>query len=110
GLLGVVYGAVIGFTGNRGILGSLEKGVVTGIGWAIFGLAAGCLYGLWAGRAVSGGRLKGISTLLPPDTSLILAWGEGAITAETVAKLATNDSQRLIMRFHPLGHGAVLKA
>lgn len=109
GLFGVVYGAVIGFTGNRGIFSSLEKGFVTGIAWAIFGLAAGVLYGLWVGRAVSGGRLRGISSLLPPDTSLVLAWGEGAVTPETIAGLATNDSQRLILRFHPVGHGAVLK-
>ena len=41
-------------------------------------LFAGALYGLWAGRAVSARRLKGVGPLLPPDSSVILAWADGA--------------------------------
>ena len=77
GVFGVAVGAITGFVGNGGILGSIESGVVTGVLWAIFGLFAGALYGLWAGRAVSARRLKGVGPLLPPDSSVILAWADG---------------------------------
>jgi len=114
GLFGVLYGALVGYTAGSGTLGFLEKGLVTGIAWGIFGLIAGILYGLWVGQAMSGGRLKGIAPLLPPDTSLVLAWGEGAKNisegaTETITALTTNDSQRLILRFNPVGHGALLQ-
>jgi hypothetical protein len=49
----VVWGAVVGAAAHGGILSSIHSGVVTG--WAIFGLVAGALYGLWAGRAVPPG-------------------------------------------------------
>lgn len=81
----------------------------TGIVWAIFGLAAGALYGLWAGRAVSARRLKGIGPLLPPDSSVLLAWAYGDITQQAVADLSTPDSQSLVLRFNPAGHGAQLQ-
>ena len=70
GVFGVAVGAITGFVGNGGILGSIESGVVIGVLWAIFGLFAGALYGLWAGRAVSARRLKGVGPLLPPDSSV----------------------------------------
>ena len=33
GAFGLVWGAIVGFTSNAGVLGSLERGVVTGILW-----------------------------------------------------------------------------
>ena len=49
GAFGLVFGLIVGFAGNGGIFSSIESGVVTGVLWAIFGLVAGALYGLWAG-------------------------------------------------------------
>ena len=75
GLFGLVWGAIVGFAGDGGVLGSIESGLVTGILWALFGLVAGALYGLWAGRGVSARRLKGLGPLLPPDSSLAARLG-----------------------------------
>ena len=110
GLFGVAFGAIAGFGGGGGILGFLQDGAVTGIAWAIFGLFAGTLYGLWAGRAVSARRLKGLAPLLPPDTSLMLAWADGAVTHQTIDALSTPDTERLILRFNPVANGVVLDA
>ena len=60
GGFGLVFGLIVGIAGNGGVLSSIENGVVTGVLWAIFGLVAGALYGLWAGtrgvRAAPEGR------------------------------------------------------
>jgi hypothetical protein len=109
GLFGLVWGAIVGFAGNGGVLGSIESGLVTGILWALFGLGAGALYGLWAGRGVSARRLKGLGPLLPPGSSMLLAWAEGSLSQETIQRWAAPGSQRLILRFNPVGHGAVLE-
>ena len=110
GVFGVAVGAITGFAGNGGILGSIESGVVTGVLWAIFGLFAGALYGLWAGRAVSARRLKGVGPLLPPDSSTILAWAaDGAATERTLRALSTPDAETLGVRFNPVPHGAILE-
>ena len=109
GLFGLAWGAIVGFAGNGGVLGSIESGLVTGILWALFGLGAGALYGLWAGRGVSARRLKGLGPLLPPGSSLLLAWAEGPLSQETTQRWAAPGSQRLILRFNPVGHGAVLE-
>ena len=109
GLFGVAFGAIAGLVGGGGILGFLEDGVVTGIGWAIFGLAAGALYGLWAGRAVSARRLKGVGPLLPPDTSMMLAWSDGDIAPQTITDLSGSGAQRLIVRFNPAARGVSLE-
>jgi hypothetical protein len=77
-VFGLVLDVIADFGGNGGLFGALERGVVTGIGWAIFGLAAGALYGLWVGLGVSARRLSSIRPILPPDTSMVLAWAEGA--------------------------------
>ena len=77
--------------------------------WALFGLVAGALYGLWAGRAVSARRLKAVHPLLAPDTSMIVAWAEGAVTPETLAGWSAPGSQQLILRFNPVANGAVLE-
>jgi uncharacterized membrane protein len=104
GLFGVAWGLIVGFAG-----GALENGLVIGILWGLFGLVAGALYGLWAGRGVSARRLKGLGTFVPPDTSLAVAWAEGSLSQETMERWAANGSQRLILRFNPVGHGAVLE-
>jgi hypothetical protein len=109
GGFGVVYGAIVGAVSNGGILSFIEGGVATGIAWAIFGLVAGALYGLWAGRAVSARRLKGIGPLLPPDSSMMLAWADGDITQQMVAEFSTTEGQALILRFNPAGRGALLE-
>ena len=77
--------------------------------WAIFGLFAGALYGLWAGRGVSARRLKGVGPLLPPDSSVILAWADGAVEAATIEKLATPNTERLDLRFSAVGQGLILE-
>jgi hypothetical protein len=77
--------------------------------WAIFGLGAGALYGLWAGRAVSARRLKGVGPLLPPDSSAILAWADGAVTERTIGALSTPDAETLGLRFNPVAAGAILE-
>jgi membrane associated rhomboid family serine protease len=109
GLFGLAYGAIVGFASNGGILSFIKSGVVTGIAWAIFGLFAGSLYGLWTGRAISGRRLKGIGPLMPPDTSMLLAWADGDLPQSAIAELSTPDAQSLILRFNTVGHGAVLE-
>ena len=109
GLFGLVFGVIVGVAANGGILSSIENGVVTGVLWAIFGLAAGALYGLWAGRGVSARRLKGVGALLPPDSSAILAWADGADTERTIRALSTPDAKTLALRFNPAAHGAILE-
>ena len=109
GLFGVAYGAIVGAVGNGGILSWIENGVVTGVLWAILGLVAGALYGLWAGRGVSARRLKGVGPLLPPDSSMILAWADGAVTERTIGALSTPDAETLVLRFNALARGAILE-
>jgi len=103
GLFGLAWGAIIGFTGDGGILGSIESGLVTGILWALFGLVAGALYGLWAGRGVSARRLKGLGPLLLPGSSLLVAWAEGPLSQETIQRWAAPGLKRLVLRFNPVG-------
>jgi hypothetical protein len=109
GGFGLVFGVIVSLAGNGGVLSSIEDGVVTGVLWAIAGLAAGALYGLWAGRGVSARRLKGVGPLLPPDTSVILAWADGDGAAPAIEKLATPTAERLDLRFSAVGQGAVLE-
>jgi hypothetical protein len=109
GLFGLAWGAIVGFAGNGGVLGSIESGLVTGILWALFGLGAGALYGLWAGRGVSARRLKALGPFIPPDTSMVVAWAEGPLSQETIQRWAAPGSQRLLLRFNPVTHGAVLE-
>ena len=106
----MAWGLIVGFAaGDDGVLGAIESGAVIGILWGIFGVVAGALYGMWAGRGVSARRLKGLGAFVPPDNSLVVAWAEGPVSQETVERWAPTGSQRLILRFDPVGDGAVLK-
>ena len=109
GLFGLVWGAIVGFAGDGGVLGTVESGLVTGILWALFGLAAGALYGLWAGRGMSSRRLKRLGPLVPPGTSLAVAWAEGSPRQDAIERWAAQGSRRLILRFNPVRHGAELE-
>ncbi len=109
GLFGLVYGVIVGAVGNNGALGDVKTGVVTAIAWAAFGLAAGALFGLWAGRAVSARRLKGLEPLLPPGSSTVIAWSEDNLTDETVGRWSQPGSDRLILRFNQVSDGALLE-
>jgi uncharacterized membrane protein len=109
-IFGLVFGLIVGWTGDGGVLSALQDGLVTAIAWGIFGLGAGALYGLWAGRAISARRLKGLSPLLPPDTSAMIAWVEGAVSPQAMSELRTPDGDSLALRFNPAGRGVVLEA
>lgn len=108
GVFGVGLGLIAGFAGNGGLFGALEKGVVSGIVWGILGLVAGALYGLWAGRSVSARRLNSIRPILPPDTSMVLAWAVGAPQERAVTAWSAPGSEQVILRFESAPHGAVL--
>ena len=108
-LFGLAWGLIVGFTGDGGVLNAIESGLVVGILWGLFGVVAGALYGLWAGRGVSARRLKGLGPFVPPDTSAVVAWADGSLSREAIERWAAPGSQRLILRFIPVGHGAVLE-
>ena len=110
GLFGVAFGLIAGFaSGDGGVLGDLESGLLTGVLWGMFGAVAGALYGMWAGRGVSARRLKALGNFVPADTSLVVAWAEGAVTQETLAGWSVPGSEQLILRFNPVANGAVLE-
>jgi hypothetical protein len=108
GLLGVAVGFLAGLI-NGGLFGAVKGGIATGLIWAAFGLFAGTLYGLWAGRSITARRLKSIGTLLPPGTSMVVAWATRPIDSATLHAYTTDDSQQLVLRFNPVQGGAVLE-
>ena len=110
GLFGVVCGFLAGWAGGGSLGGNIEQGAATGVAWGIFGLGAGTLYGMWAGRSVSARRLRGLAPLLPSDSSLLVAWANGAVTSETLADWSAPDAEQLILRFDSVEQGAVLVA
>jgi uncharacterized membrane protein len=107
---GLVFGLIAGSSEGGGVLSGLPDGLVTAIAWGVFGLGAGALYGLWAGRAISARRLKGVSPLLSPDTSAMIAWVDGAVSHQTLSELSSPDAESLTLRFNPTGHGVTLEA
>jgi uncharacterized membrane protein len=109
GGFGLVLGAIGGLTGGGGLFGLLRGGLLTGIFWGLFGLVAGILYGRWAGTAVTGRRLKSIGPMLPPGTSMLVAWDEGPMDQATLDKLSASDSQHLVLRFNRVERGAILE-
>ena len=109
GGFGLVYGLIVGFAGNGGVLGAAERGLVTGIAWGAFGIVAGALFGLWSSRSVSARRLKGIGPLVPPGSSMALGWAGGSAPAAAVDGWLASGSQRLLVRFAAGPHGLVLE-
>jgi len=109
GGFGLVYGLIVGFAGNGGVLGAAERGLVTGIAWGAFGIVAGALFGLWSSRSVSARRLKGIGPLVPPGSSMTLGWAAGSAPAAAVDGWLASGSQRLLVRFAAGPHGLVLE-
>jgi hypothetical protein len=73
GLFGVVYVGIVGLAAGSGVFRFTKGAVVTGMACALFGLVAGALYGLWAGRGVSACGLSRLVHLLEPDTPMVLA-------------------------------------
>jgi hypothetical protein len=112
GGFGLVLGALGGAVGGGGVLGFIEDGVLEAIVWGIVGLGVGALYGVVFGKAFSARRLKGIGSLLTPGTSLLLAWVDRAspLTASALDAYTTPGSQRLVLNFNSVEHGAVLEA
>lgn len=108
GLFGVAYGLIVGLVHNHGIFGAVTDTAAAGIICAVFGLIAGALYGLWAGRAVSARRLNGIRPLLPPDTSTVVAWSADDLTAQGMDNWSEPELERLIVRFNSVADGALL--
>jgi hypothetical protein len=110
GLFGLVFGALAGAIGGGGLHGLVHGAVVTGIGWAVFGLFAGTLYGLWAGRSISARRMKGVGALLANGTSAVLAWTDGSAEQSELEVLSAPGSKRLALRFGPIAGGALIQA
>jgi hypothetical protein len=96
---GLIFGAVAGAANGGGWLGVAGGAFAVGLVWGLFGLVAGALYGLWAGRAVSARRLNGLQNVLLPGTSSVLAWVDGAPSTEDLTSLAQPGAQQLVLRF-----------
>jgi hypothetical protein len=109
GLLGVGVGLLSGLISGD-LFGAVDSGIVTGLIWAAFGLFAGALYGLFAGRAVTGRRLKSAARLLAPGTSLVVAWSEQSVTDAVLAPYARPDSQHVVLHFNSIEGGVALEA
>lgn len=109
GLFGLVYGLIVGLVSNHGIFSAIKVTAAEGIVCAVFGLAAGALYGLWAGRAVSARRLKSVRALLPPGTSTVLAWSEADLTQHALDDWSEPGVERLVVRFNPADDGVLLE-
>ena len=105
---GLVFGGIAGLAGGGGVLGFAEHAAVTGILWGLFGLVAGTLYALWAGRSISARRMKSLRPLLPPDTSIALCWAEGPLGHDRITEWSTPATDQLVMRFNSMDGGAVL--
>jgi uncharacterized membrane protein len=110
GLFGVVFGAIAGAVGGGGFHGAVTDALVTGIAWAVFGLFAGALYGLWAGRSISARRLRGVGPLLGPGTSALIAWADGPVRPSADDVFSAPGSKRLVLSFNAVDGGAVLES
>jgi hypothetical protein len=108
GVLGLICGAIGGYTGGGGILGVLGGGLVTGAVWGAFGILAGALYGLFVGRVLSARQLKHLEDLVPPNSSLAFVWADGDLTNKPIDRWAPPGSQRLVVRFDSTANGTVL--
>jgi hypothetical protein len=91
---------------SYGFVGFLEGGLVTGIAWALFGAAAGVLYGLWVGRTISARRLRPIAPLLLENTSSLVAWTDAPPNETTLAALAADAERECLFLSFSLVRGA----
>jgi uncharacterized membrane protein len=108
GVLGLIFGAVGGFTGGGGILAILGGGLITAVAWGAFGALAGALYGLFVGNVLSFRQLKKLDDLVPPNSSLAFVWADGDLPTEAVDRWALPGAQRLVVRFDSTPQGIVL--
>lgn len=106
---GLVCGAIVGFAGGGGVLGAVDRGLIVGVSWALFGLGAGALHGLWAGRAISARRLKRVGAFVGPDTSLVVAWAGQDTTDDTIVRWTASATERCVLRFNSIGPGVQLE-
>jgi hypothetical protein len=59
---------------------------------------------------MSARRLRGITTILAPGTSVLLAWAAAPLDRETIAMVApAPDAQLLVLGFNPTKGGTVLE-
>ncbi|MGN6795212.1 MAG: hypothetical protein ACTHJW_22725, partial [Streptosporangiaceae bacterium] len=100
---------IVGIVSNHGIFSAVKDTAAAGSGCAVFGMAAGALYGLWAGRSISARRLKRVRPLVPPGTSTVVAWSEESLTQDVLGDWAEPGSEKLIVRFNPVPDGVVLE-
>jgi hypothetical protein len=110
GAFGLLCGVISGATTDSGLAGVIKQGVGAAIVLGAFGIFAGFLYGTWVGRSISARRLKRVGPLLAPDTSLLVAWADGSVSAQTIDTLNAPQAQRLVLLFNPTERGAVLEA
>jgi hypothetical protein len=108
GGLGLVLGAIAGAVAGGGVLGFLAGGLVTGVVWGLFGLAAGALYGLWAGRAASARSAKSMTLPLSAGGSSLLAWADGRRDTAALEAFNAPGSRCLEVSFAPTRRGAVI--
>jgi uncharacterized membrane protein len=99
GGFGLVFGVIVGFAGNGGVLGAAERGLVTGIAWGAFGVVAGALFGLTTGRRASARRLRGIGPLVPPSSSLAVGWAGSSVPLAATGDWLASGSQRLMVQY-----------
>ena len=98
---GLVFGGIAGLAGGGGVLGFAEHAVVTGILWGLFGLVAGTLYALWAGRSISARRMKPLDRSFRPTPRSRSAGPKAALSHDRIAEWSTPATDQLIMRFNP---------
>lgn len=110
GVLGLIFGAIGGLTGDGGILGFLGGGLITGVVWGAFGILAGALYGLFVGNVLSGKQRKKLDGLVPPGSSLAFLWADGDFSNEAISRWAPPGSQRTVVRFNSTSKGIILSA
>jgi hypothetical protein len=110
GGLGLVCGATAGATGGSGFVWVPGRRLPHGRRLGPLRTRGRRVYGLWAGRATSVRRLKGIGRILAPGASTLLAWAEGPLSQDTLDTLAAGpDSQQVVLSFNPTQHGAILE-
>ena len=62
------------------------------------------------GKIGLGPDAQSVGPLLAPDTSMVLAWAGEPVARATLDAFTKPDSQRLVLRFNTVEHGAILEA